>query len=159
MESLLDALREMEEERLVRYSSYTMIVAGLVAFVLLVGFISAPYGRYGASSTNDFLSGCKLPARVSWMIMECPTLLAALIFFSYDLIICTSLASRVLYSYFVVHYIHRSLIFPLRMKAGSPMPIFVSISAFFYCSWNGLMQATFFLRVCNYRCVKPLTGA
>lgn len=151
MDSIIEAARAAGEARLVEGSAWAMLAAAGVVFPATLGLVSAPYGRHGAGSTNAFLSGCKLPPRAAWMLMESPTLIAFALFYYYGLIQTVGLAERLLYSCFLLHYIHRSLIFPLRMKAGAPMPLFVMLSALSYCSWNGLMQAAYFLRVARYR--------
>lgn len=141
----------MDEAAFVRFSAWTMIALAILVFVATLGFISAPYGRYGATSTSSLLSGFKLPAKLSWFIMESPTLWACFSFYYFGLITCQKHVPIILYSFFIIHYTHRAVIFPYRMKAGAPMPLFVMMSALFYCSWNGLMQAVYFLRVATYR--------
>ena len=150
MESVMDFVRAVGEEALVVYSAYGMIVVGFAVLLTLLGFFSAPYGRYAESSSNSFLSGVKLPARACWVLMESPALVITAIFYRYGLITTGGLVTKMLYFYFLAHYVHRSLIFPFRMKAGAPMPLFIMLSALFYCTWNALMQAAFFLRVASY---------
>lgn len=150
MESAACFVRAAEEGALVVYSAYGMMLVGAAVLVTLLGFISAPYGRYAETSSNSFLSGLKLPARACWVLMESPALIVTVLFHRYGLITTGGRVTIILYSYFLVHYFHRSLIFPFRMKAGAPMPLFIMLSALFYCTWNALMQAVFFLRVARY---------
>jgi 3-oxo-5-alpha-steroid 4-dehydrogenase 1 len=50
-------------------------------------------------------------------------------------------ANLTLLSLYLSHYIHRSIIFPLQMQGGAPMPISVMLLAFSFCSWNGFQQS------------------
>lgn len=52
-----------------------------------------------------------------------------------------NLPNIILLSCFLLHYINRSIIYPLRMRAANPMPVSVMGLAFLYCSWNGFTQS------------------
>lgn len=135
---------------IVNLSSIAMIVAGLFTFISTL-FITAPYGRFAASTGW----GPLIDARTAWFIMESPNLwITFLIWVLYPTSSSSSLsgintanisnpATLVLLCCFLCHYINRSVIFPLQMKAEAtnPMPLSVMMFAFFYCSWNGLTQS------------------
>lgn len=94
---------------------WTIIAA--IAFVAL-RFLRAAYGRYTAQSRAPLI-----PAAVGWVAMELvATLLFALFFFTSERV--THTPSLVLFALFELHYIHRSLIYPLRARIrGRKMPI------------------------------------
>lgn len=131
-------------------SSWGMVVIGAVTLIATL-FITAPYGKF--SKPTGW--GVRLPARVTWMIMESPNIWIPFLLLQiipannalhsavqwqdvYDL---KSHPNTVLLIMFLSHYIHRSLIFPLLLAQGNPMPISVMFLAFGYCSWNGFNQA------------------
>jgi 3-oxo-5-alpha-steroid 4-dehydrogenase 1 len=53
----------------------------------------------------------------------------------------------ILMSLFILHYINRSIIYPLRMKAAQPMPASVTFLGFIFCVWNSATQALYLLAV------------
>lgn len=132
---------------LLQWSSWTMLVTGLVTFVALV-VISAPYGRY----SKDKGWGILVPAKTAWFIMESPNLWIIPIVFllnnSTDFSINKS--NRILLMCFVVHYVNRSIVFPMGMGECSPMPISVMLMAFTFCLWNGFNQAVSLIVVNQY---------
>ena len=94
--------------------TYTIILitwAGIsvIAFIALL-FKSAPYGRHSMSSW-----GPSMPSRLGWILMESPAvylMLFFLIFFSNSLGIIELTFTLI----WMVHYIHRSFIWPIRAK-------------------------------------------
>lgn len=120
--------------------SYGMIATGLFTFGLLF-FFTAPYGRHAAESKAW---GPLVNARVAWILMECPNLVFSFYFFFVrNDGAKLPLTNKLLLGMFVLHYINRDLIFPFRTRGGKPMPFTVMMSAFFYTSWNGYIQAVF----------------
>lgn len=132
---------------LLQWSSWTMLATGLVTFTALV-VISAPYGRY----SKDKGWGTLVPAKLAWFIMESPNLWIIPIVFllnnSADFSINKS--NRILLMCFVVHYVNRSIVFPMGMGDCSPMPITVMLMAFTFCLWNGFNQAVSLIVVNQY---------
>ena len=52
----------------------------------------------------------------------------------------TSVFNQILLCCFFGHYINRSLIYPLRMRGGKPMPLSVMLMAQLFCTLNGYIQ-------------------
>ena len=139
----------MNNEELVYYSSVGMIFVSVVAFVAEVLGLSIPYGRYSQSSGSGW--GFKLPARTAWVLMESPTLYTVAYMLLKGRNECiTNPANKILIAMFVIHYVHRALIFPFRMGHGAPMPVTVMLLAFFYCFWNGCTQGLYLASVHSY---------
>lgn len=112
-------------------------ISPMIFFSLL--WIQAPYGRH---STRQGW-GVLVSAPVAWMVMESPNLwVTALVYWNYGRDM-TSLANKLLLSCFVVHYINRSIVYPLRMSSSqsAPMPLAVCSLAFLFCCWNSLLQS------------------
>jgi 3-oxo-5-alpha-steroid 4-dehydrogenase 1 len=104
-------------------------------FTLLL-FVRAPFGRHTRDGWGPTLSN-----KLSWILMESPAVWwFALVFLSGGLE-----KSAINYFFFViwmVHYIHRDLIFPLRLHdRGKRMPVMVGAMAFIFqivnCYLNG----------------------
>lgn len=61
------------------------------------------------------------------------------------------LVNLLLFTPYTLHYVHRSLIYPLFLPPSSaPMPASVTFLAWSYCVWNGFVQAMSLLIVQSY---------
>lgn len=108
------------------------VAAAVVAPALL--FLVAPYGRH-AERTR----GRALPARVGWLVMESPSVLVPLA--------CFAIAPPrtptpwVLLALWQVHYVHRALVYPFRLRPGAkPMPVAICAGAFLFTTVNGYLN-------------------
>ena len=129
----------MDAQAVVFYFAWAMIATGIVTFVTTLA-IKAPYGRYSA----DKGWGVLLPARMAWFVMESPNLwISMIVGLHYSNAKClSSRANTLLLGLFLLHYVNRAVVYPLRMRRdASPMPISVTALAFLYCCWNGSLQA------------------
>ena len=93
------------------YTNTLFIWTGIsiIAFIALL-FKSAPYGRYSMSSWGPSMS-----SRLGWILMESPTVYLMLLFmyfFSSSLGVVEIIFTVI----WMVHYVHRSFIWPLRAK-------------------------------------------
>ena len=89
-------------------------------FVTLL-FIAAPYGRHAWGG------GPMLSARAGWMVMEVPAVVLMMAFFAIGTH-QSDAASWAFLALFEAHYIHRAIIYPLRMKGKrKPMPLFTAL--------------------------------
>jgi len=140
---------------LLMYSYCAMIITGFVT-IIACSVITAPYGKF----TTEKGWGIPLPAKLTWMIMESPNLWMGILLYNvlnvsqlietHGPLPYTNLPNQILYGMFVLHYINRSLIFPLFLAQGNPMPISVMLFAFSYCCWNGFNQAVSLLFTTTY---------
>jgi hypothetical protein len=121
-----------------------------IILILSSDLVQVPYGRYANSNGSGW--GPKVPAKIAWIIMESPTLIVmSLYLFLYGSKDCIqNQGNQFLISFFVIHYINRALIYPLRMSQGAPMPIAVLLIAWFYVIWNSFTQAVALTRVNLY---------
>lgn len=129
----------MDPAQLLKYLQFGMIGTAFLTFAATMT-INAPYGRYSAAKGW----GPLIPARFAWFMMECPNLIIPpAVYIHYSTPECAhNYSNSILMSLFVMHYVNRTILYPLRMPKGtSPMPLSVALMAFFFTSWNGLMQA------------------
>jgi protein-S-isoprenylcysteine O-methyltransferase Ste14 len=106
----------MTERMLHHWLSLGVIGAAAVVFVFLF-YVSAPYGRHTRPGW-----GFTLPARAGWMLMESPALAGFGAFFLMGEHALEP-APMALAGLWLLHYAHRTVIWPQRMKGKEkPMP-------------------------------------
>ena len=111
-----------------------IILAG--AALLATVFVNAPYGRYGRRGW-----GPTLPNAAAWVIMESPAVLAfaALYLAGRHRFAAAPLALAALW---MIHYLHRTFIFPFRVRTpGKRMPAVVAALAFAFNCLNAYVVA------------------
>jgi 3-oxo-5-alpha-steroid 4-dehydrogenase 1 len=102
----------MEPDRWYLVGLVAIAVTGLASFVFLL-FVPAPYGRHDRPGW-----GPRLPARIAWILQELPAPLSfAVVFFRGEH--ATRMVPLVFLFLWMLHYLHRTFVFPLRMRAGA----------------------------------------
>ena len=115
-------------------AAWTLVIAAPITILVLV-FISAPYGRHGRGGW-----GPTVPGRPAWILMESPTVLGfAVIFWAGG---AGSSAAWLLMLLWMLHYVHRTFIFPFRLRSTRPMPLVVASMAFAFQLINITANAT-----------------
>ena len=119
------------------YSTYCavkiiMLVLGLICFFALY-VIPAGYGKL-----IDKKWGFSFNNKTAWALMECPTLIV--MFY----LLCTldyehKPVRVLLASFFILHYIQRTLIFPALLKGKSKMPILIVLMGMLFNTVNTLL--------------------
>ena len=120
------------------YFSYFIIFWVLVAFVTFIYlfYVDAPYGRHIRKGWGKNIS-----ARLGWVVMESPCVILMII---YAWIVKDQLqvVHKVFLILWLIHYIHRSFIYPFVIDMTNPkMPISIAASAFFFNIVNVNVQA------------------
>jgi protein-S-isoprenylcysteine O-methyltransferase Ste14 len=103
--------------------------APIIAIVLMR--IAAPYGRHGNAAP-----GPRVPASLGWLLMELP----ALIVFPAIALASGAADSPVLMlllGLWFLHYGNRALVYPWRIRSGSPMPLVIVLSGVVFNVING----------------------
>lgn len=108
-------------------------------------FITAPYGRHSKRTWGPMINN-----RLGWIIMEIPALLVFLLLILKG-INSNNLIVLIASSLWVAHYIHRSLIFPFRIKTGNKkMPILIMLFAVIFNSVNGFINGYWLGNLSSY---------
>jgi 3-oxo-5-alpha-steroid 4-dehydrogenase 1 len=107
-----------------------------VATILVLTFISAPYGRHQRKGW-----GPTLPARLAWVLMESPPVLVfAGVFLTGEH--RAMLVPLLLLTCWQVHYVNRMVVYPLRMRSsGTGMPIWVVLMGVAFNTLNAWINA------------------
>ena len=112
---------------------HSWFVLSAMVFLALL-FIVAPYGRHARKGW-----GPQLPATLGWIMMELPAVLAIAACFAVSPR-TPGTAALVLLCLWQVHYINRALIYPLRLRAGRPIPVSVVAMGVFFNLVNGYIN-------------------
>ncbi len=110
-----------------------LALAALVFIALL--FIPAAYGRYTRAGWGPTIN-----TRLAWVLMECPSVFV----FAACMLLATrpiTPASGLLGALWLAHYLHRTFIFPFRMKmAGHPTPLLIAAMGFIFNCGNAYLN-------------------
>ncbi|WOL00020.1 hypothetical protein Cni_G08731 [Canna indica] len=117
--------------------------------VLSLQFLTAPYGKHVQPGW-----GPCLPAPLAWFLMESPTLWLTVLLFPYGHNCSNPIALFVL-SLYLLHYVHRTIIYPLRLQFSSKIkpkgfPLFIALSAFAFNLLNAYLQSRSISHYANY---------
>jgi hypothetical protein len=125
----------MDPERLYFWGLVAIAAAGALTFVVLL-FVPAPYGRHARPGW-----GPGVPARLAWVLMELPApLVFALVFFRGEH--AGRLVPLLLLGLWQLHYLQRTFVFPLLMRAGAKRtPLVTAGLAFVFNCANGALNA------------------
>ncbi len=119
-----------------QYEIFLLISAiTAVAVFVQLQFVAAPYGRHARRGW-----GPSIPSKAGWVIMEGVAAVAILYFFFREQPMMTP-TLWLLLALWELHYINRSLIYPLRMRTrGKTMPAIVMFMAMGFNIWNGYLN-------------------
>ena len=122
------------EFRYVTLFTLVWIVVG-VAVLPVTLFFAAPFGRH-----TDQRHGPVMSNRVGWMIMESPAIWCfSTVFFLGVQTACP--AAWLLWSFWMIHYLNRGLIFPVRIRTkGKQIPVLIVVCAFVFQVVNGVLN-------------------
>ena len=134
----------MTEATLHTYATWAEIGLALITFISLF-FITAPYGRHGRGGW-----GPEINQRIAWVLMELPACVLWLaIFFMGEHAL--EVAPLALMSLWQVHYVNRTFIFPLRIKAeGKTTPLSIVLTAVAFNTLNAYVNARWVSHLGHY---------
>ncbi|CEM11568.1 unnamed protein product [Vitrella brassicaformis CCMP3155] len=101
----------------------------------------APFGKLRKERISPWW-GPLLPAGIAWFLLEVPNLLGALsVALTCPRADCRQLTvNGFLLMMFLIHYINRSIVYPLRTR-GRGTPLAIVLMAMGFCTYNSTMQA------------------
>ncbi|XP_060084364.1 3-oxo-5-alpha-steroid 4-dehydrogenase 1-like [Ylistrum balloti] len=120
--------------------------AGFVAISQLFLTTGASYGRYIREGY-----GCYINSRLAWFVWELPSITIPIVLLAFT----TSprigeSPNQILFGCFVLHYIHRSLIYPFLIRGGKPVSLVTFVFAVLFCIFNGYLQAAYLLHHADF---------
>ncbi|CAG0879301.1 unnamed protein product [Cyprideis torosa] len=130
------------------------LTSGFIVYALVVGILTsrvkAAYGRY-----TDYRWGFGIPSPVAWAVQEFPSfwIPTAVLYRNRHTIFESEerFTGAFILSFFIGHYCNRTFAFPLLMNPSSKaVPVTTVVSAFFFTSFNGFLQAHYFMEVAKY---------
>jgi len=123
---------------------WTEIGFAAAAFLALL-FVTAPYGRHQRSGW-----GPTIPSRLGWVLMESPSvILFAALYALGDH--AWEAVPLVLGSLWMFHYVHRTLVFPFRVREkGKRIPVVIAAMAFVFNFLNVYVVARWISHLGDY---------
>jgi protein-S-isoprenylcysteine O-methyltransferase Ste14 len=128
---------------------FVLITLFAIAPVILVAllFVAAPYGRHARAGWGPSMS-----TRAAWLVMESPAVLVFAAFYAIgsharELVPCVLLGA------WSLHYLHRGVIYPLRLRASPERrtPVTVALMAIVFNTANAFVNATWLSEHGHYR--------
>lgn len=126
------------------YIQICFLVLDIPIFLCLL-FIKAYYGKFFNKSEDG---NCiqkllrkifpVIPSRISWIIQECPCVFITIFFiiYYYENL---NYKNILVISPFLIHYIHRTFIFPFVIHSSKNNPLEITLMAFTFCFFNAIM--------------------
>ena len=100
--------------------------------------VTQPYGRHVSKNWGPLLDN-----KIGWILQETPSLVFLCIFFFTGTGVKPA-GAWFLWAIWVLHYINRSFIYPLRTRtSGKKIPLVIVISAIFFNFVNGFLNGTY----------------
>ncbi|EDQ92926.1 uncharacterized protein MONBRDRAFT_13728 [Monosiga brevicollis MX1] len=138
----------MPERDLVEWLALAVAVTGVPTVIALLSGARAAYGRY--VDDNKGLYGFNMNGKLAWIIQESPCLFMGFLnLWNCHANVITNKPNALLFAFFIFHYVHRTLVFPLFLK-GKDTPVLIMLMAFFFCTINGYIQTAWLTRVQAY---------
>ncbi|XP_042505372.1 steroid 5-alpha-reductase DET2 [Macadamia integrifolia] len=122
------------------------------ATIISLRFIQAPYGKHYHAGWGPTLS-----PPLAWFLMESPTIWLTLLILPFGQHRSNPKALTLI-SVFLLHYIHRTFIYPIRLhktslqrsKSANRVPVSIALMAFSYNLLNAYLQARWVSHYANY---------
>lgn len=135
----------MTEVQIHGIAVWAIIALAVVTFLYLLRF-TAPFGRHYAGAGW----GPHISNRMGWVVMELPaTVLFALIYFNGEA--SRQMAPLVFLAMWQAHYLHRTFVFPFRIRTGGKtIPIAVVGAGFVFNVVNAYINARFVSSIGEY---------
>ena len=110
---------------------------GFITFLVLLK-IPAPYGKFSKSNWGSWFF-IMIPSQLGWIIMEVMSpIMVGYLFLTGP--IEKSLVSYIFLALWIGHYFNRSIIYPIRQKNPSKMPLLIIFLALMFNTVNGFIN-------------------
>jgi steroid 5-alpha-reductase/3-oxo-5-alpha-steroid 4-dehydrogenase 1 len=133
----------VSEAELHRLLSLGVIAAAVPTLTWLLRR-SAPYGRHARAGWGPSVGG-----RAGWILMECPSVLAFAAIYARGAS-AASLAPVILLVVWQVHYVHRTFVFPFRLRSPPPMPVVICLTGAAFNVLNSWLNARWISALGSY---------
>ena len=122
---------------------YIWLVIAIIVHVVMF-FVTAPFGRHTTTTWGPMVNN-----KLAWIIMEFPSLAIM----SYFLFFGTNSFAGyawILFSFWIFHYLNRTFIYPIRIKATEKkMPLVIMLNAILFNLMNAGLNGYFLAELCN----------
>jgi protein-S-isoprenylcysteine O-methyltransferase Ste14 len=123
-------------ERAFHHDAVLALLLLAVPTFAVLALMTAPYGRHQREGW-----GPTVPSRVGWILMEHPSVLGFIAVFAFGRH-RAELVPLVLLAVWQIHYVHRTFVFPFRMRAsGKRMPLTVAFTGALFTATNAYVNA------------------
>ena len=144
------------EDKFNFYIQLCFLILDIPIFLSLL-FIKAYYGKFFNSNSEETNWLQKLlrkifpviPSRISWIIQECPCVFVTLFYLVYNFG-DYSYKNILVILPFLIHYIHRTFVFPFVIHSSKNNPLEITLMAFTFCFFNAIMINRSVLQFCAY---------
>lgn len=120
---------------------YTWLAVALCVHIILF-YVKAPFGRHTTTAWGPSMNN-----KWGWFVMELPSLLI-MCYFLLSGANSLSFPIGLLFSCWIIHYAHRTIIYPLRIKPTSKqIPVVIVCSAVFFNLVNAGLNGYFLAHV------------
>jgi protein-S-isoprenylcysteine O-methyltransferase Ste14 len=127
-----------------RLLAFGVIALGGIVFLSL-SFMTAPYGRHARAGW-----GPTVASRIGWIVMESPAVLAFAAIYALG-VDRAAPVPLVLAALWLTHYVHRTFVFPFRMRPGDKrMPIGLLAMAIGFNCINAYLNARWISQLGRY---------
>jgi hypothetical protein len=120
-----------------RQVAWCIIYLSPLVFGILVLFQPSTYGKLQTQPNQCNWFGPLLPAKWCWIVFESPNLIWVLLCVWSSKTTTLALPNGILLGSFFLHYIYRSIIYPLNMSSESKFPLGLVFATLPYCTVNG----------------------
>ncbi len=129
--------------------TYVIFIVSWIALGLIAGLYllrkEAPYGRYSTHKWGPLISN-----RLGWILMEVTVMLAFAYWIPFKQFNWQTPATPMIILFFI-HYLHRSLVYPLMIRTGGKkMPLVIMLSAMLFNTVNGSLLGKWFADYARY---------
>jgi len=130
-------------------NNYDLFIACWMAVGVGSGFYllrrEAPYGRFSSTHWGPMISN-----RLAWLLMELTVMVVFAVWIPFRQFTWHTPATVMIVLFFI-HYLHRSLVYPLMIRTkGKKMPLVIMLSAVLFNTVNGSLLGCWFGRFAHY---------